>query len=405
MTGRFVYMDNHATTPVDPRVVDAMIPFFTEHFGNAASRQHRAGWVAGEAVEKARASVAGTIGAQSREIVFTSGATEANNLALKGMSATMRNRGDHIITVRTEHHSVLDVCHRLRKEGFRVTFLDVDADGLVNPGDVASAITDTTILVSVMLANNEIGTLQPLAEIGAICRSRGVTFHTDATQAVGKVPVNVDALQVDLLSMSAHKAYGPKGVGFLYVRRGPSRPLPSPQADGGGQEGGLRSGTLNVPGIVGCAKAVEIAVSEMEAEGLRLSRWRDEMFRAWQASPGGVRLNGHATRRLPHNLNVSFAGVEDSVLMMSMKDVAVSSGSACSSSKPEPSHVLAALGLRREEAGSAIRIGLGRFTTAEDVEYTTRRVAEEVTRLRGLHERGRRPEYDSTAQSITTTQT
>ncbi len=405
MTGKFVYMDYHATTPVDPRVLEAMLPYFTDHFGNASSNQHRAGWMAAEAVDKARASVARSIGAESREIVFTSGATEANNLALKGMGATLRNRGDHIVTIRTEHHSVLDVCHRLRKDGFNVTVLDVDGDGLVNPADVGEAITGSTILVSVMLANNEIGTLQPVAEIGAICRSRGVMLHTDATQAVGKVPVDVGALQVDLLSMSAHKVYGPKGVGFLYVRRTGSRTLPAPQVDGGGQEGGLRSGTLNVPGIVGCARALEIATAEMGAEGLRLAALRDGMFRAWQESPGGIRLNGHPTRRLPNNLNVSFAGVEDSVLMMSMKDIAVSAVSACSSAKPEPSHVLTALGLRREEAGSAIRLGLGRFTTAEEVDYVTRRVAEEVTRQRGLRATGRRTEHVSTTPSITTEQT
>lgn len=377
-------MDYHATTPVDPRVLEAMLPWFTERFGNPASRQHSPGWTADGAVTRARATIAGAIGATPREIVFTSGATESNNLAIKGMTSALRRRGSHIVTVRTEHHAVLDVCRRLEKDGVRVTRLGVDGDGLVDPEAVAAAITPETVLVSVMLANNEIGTIQPVAEIGEICRSKRIPFHTDATQAVGRIRVDVAALKVDLLSMSAHKAYGPKGTGFLYVRRGVNLPLPESQIDGGGQEGGLRSGTLNVPGIVGCAKAIEVAVGEMDAEATRLAALRDGMFRSWQASPGDVRLNGHPSRRLPNNLNVCFPGVEDAVLMMSMKDVAVSSGSACSSSKPEPSHVLAALGLPRELAGSAIRFGLGRFTTAEEAEYVTRRVDEEVTRLRGL---------------------
>jgi cysteine desulfurase len=403
VTDGVIYMDYHATTPVDPRVLEAMLPYFTKHFGNPSSRQHRAGWEADEAVGRARTAVAEAIGASPREIVFTSGATEANNLALKGTAAALRSRGEHIVTVRTEHNSVLDVCRRLERGGLRVTYLDVDADGLLDPAAVAAAITGETILVSVMLANNEIGTLQPLEEIGRICRSRGVLLHTDATQAVGKVPVDVERLRVDLLSMSAHKVYGPKGVGFLYVRRSGSRPLPVSQNDGGGQEGGLRSGTLNVPGIVGCAKAVGIATAEMDSEAARLSAWRDGMFRSWQETPGGVRLNGHPTRRLPNNLNVSFPGVEDTVLMMSMKDVALSSGSACSSSKPEASHVLAALGLGRELAGSAVRFGLGRFTTGEEVEYVTRRVAEEVARLRAIRGGGVAPGKQSKTPSITTT--
>ncbi len=399
MNDDVIYMDYQATTPVDPRVVEAMLPYFTERFGNPASRQHRQGWIASEAVERARATVAASIGAAPREIVFTSGATESNNLALRGMAAALRNRGDHIVTVRTEHRSVLDVCRKLSGSGFRVTFLDVDGDGLVDPRELSAAITGSTILVSVMIANNEIGTVQPVEEIGSICRERGVVFHTDATQAVGKVPVDVIRLNADLLSMSAHKIYGPKGVGFLYVRRAGTRPLPVPQADGGGHEGGVRSGTLNVPGIVGCARALEIAGAEMAAEAARHSRWRDEMLRAWESSPGDIRLNGHPTRRLPNNLNVSFPGVEDTLLMMSMKDVAVSSGSACSSSTPEPSHVLRALGLPRAIAGSAVRFGIGRFTTEADVRHVTRRVAEEVTRIRGLRT-GRRP--SATATTITT---
>jgi cysteine desulfurase len=393
-------MDYHATTPVDPRVLEAMMPWFTERFGNPASRQHSQGWTADEAVGTAWAAVATAIGAAAREIVFTSGATEANNLAIKGIAAALRNKGGHIVTVRTEHHAVLDVCRKLEKGGCTVTWLGVDADGLVDPGDVAAAITPQTVLVSVMLANNEIGTIQPVAEIGAICRSRGVAFHTDATQAVGRIPVDVVSLNVDLLSMSAHKVYGPKGVGFLYVRRSAGLPLPECQVEGGGQEGGLRSGTLNVPGIVGCARAIEIGVAEMDGESARLSKWRDEMFAAWQDAPGRIRLNGHPTRRLPNNLNVCFPGVEDTVLMMSMKDVAVSSGSACSSSKPEPSHVLAALGVPREMGGSAIRFGLGRFTTGEEVSYVTRRVAGEVARLRAL--RGGSPAGRSGKMQTTT---
>ena len=379
-----VYMDCHATTPVDPRVLEAMLPWFSERFGNPASRQHSFGWTADEAVGRAREAISRAIGAAPREIVFTSGATEANNLAIRGMAGALRRKGKHIVTVKTEHHAVLDVCRSLEKEGWSITRLDVDADGLLDPAAVAAAITPATVLVSVMLANNEIGTIQPAAEIGAICRSKGVAFHTDATQAVGKIPVNVAALNADLLSMSAHKAYGPKGAGFLYVRRGTGVTLPEPLLEGGGQEGGLRSGTLNVPGIVGCARAIEIAVAEMDAEAARLSSWRDAMLAAWRESPGDVRLNGHPVKRLPNNLNVCFAGVEDNVLMMSMKDIAVSSGSACSSSKPEPSHVLAAIGIPRALTGTAIRFGLGRFTTADEVSYVTKRVADEVTRLRAL---------------------
>lgn len=379
-----VYMDYHATTPVDPRVVEAMLPYFTERFGNPASRQHRHGWVAAEAVERARASVASLVGASTREIVFTSGATESNNLAIRGACQALRSRGDHLVTAASEHRSVLDVCRRLGRDGFSVTVLGVDGDGLVEPAAVAAAITPRTVLVSVMLANNEIGTLQPVAEIGRICRERGVVFHTDATQAVGRIPVDVGAIGADLLSASAHKMYGPKGIGLLVVRRSGSRPLPAPQAVGGGHEGGLRSGTLNVPGIVGFGKAAEIAAAEMGDEAGRVSAWRDGMLRAWRESPGDVRLNGHPSLRLPNNLNVSFPGVEDNVLMMSLKDVAVSSGSACSTSTPEPSHVLAALGLGKDEAGSAIRIGLGRFTTGEEVRHATARVAEEVRRLRSL---------------------
>jgi len=376
-----VYMDYHATTPVDPRVLESMLPWFTENFGNPASRQHRYGWAAEEAVDRARTAIAGAIGADPREIVFTSGATEANNLAIRGTAAAAREGGE-IVTVRTEHSSVLDVCGKLGKRGVRVVTLDVDGEGLVDPRAVREALTDRTIIVSVMLANNEIGTIQPLAEIGEICRAAGVLFHTDATQAVGKIPVDVASLKVDLLSFSAHKVYGPKGTGCLYVRRGRPAVRIVGQIDGGGHEGGLRSGTLNVPGIVGCAKAVELAVAEMGTESRRLAALRDGMLAAWTGQPGGVSLNGHPVHRLPNNLNVSFAGVDNDVLMMNMKDVAVSSGSACTTGKPEPSHVLSALGFSPERVHSSIRLGLGRFTTDEDARYVTRRVAEEVARIR-----------------------
>jgi len=388
MKTRTVYMDNHATTPVDPRVLESMLPWFTENFGNAASRQHRFGWAAEEAVDRARTTIARTIGADPREIVFTSGATESNNLAIRGVA---ENRdGGHIVTVRTEHSAVLDVCAKLERRGFRVTRLDVDQDGLVDPSAVRDAITDRTVLVSVMMANNEIGTIQPVAAIGEICRAAGVPFHTDATQAVGKIPVDVAALKVDLLSFSAHKVYGPKGVGGLYVRRGKPAVRLVSQMDGGGHEGGLRSGTLNVPGIVGCARALEIAAAEMDAESVRLVRLRDGMLDLWRRDPGEVELNGHPLRRLPNNLNVSFLGIENDVLMMNMKDIAVSSGSACTTGKAEPSHVLSSLGLPPDRLRSAVRFGLGRFTTAEDAQYVAGRVSDEVTRMRARAPRGKK---------------
>ncbi len=380
MKERTVYLDNHATTPVDPRVLESMLPWFTENFGNAASRQHRFGWAAEEAVDRARSAVARAIGADAREIVFTSGATESNNLAIRGVAGG--REGGHIVTVRTEHSSVLDVCAKLERRGYRVTRLAVDEEGLVDPSAVRDAITDGTVLVSVMLANNEIGTIQPLRAIGEICRAAGVLMHTDATQAVGKIPVDVASLNVDLLSLSAHKVYGPKGVGCLYIRRGKPAVRIVSQMDGGGHEGGLRSGTLNVPGIIGLGRALEIATAEMEGESARLALLRDEMLGRWLREPGGVALNGHPDRRLPNNLNVSFIGVENDVLMMNMKDVAFSSGSACTTGKPEPSHVLSALGLPQDRLRSAVRFGLGRFTTAEDARYAAGRVAEEVTRLR-----------------------
>jgi cysteine desulfurase len=386
MTARPVYMDYHATTPVDPRVLDAMLPWFTEEFGNPASRQHRFGWAAEAAVDRARATVAGTIGADPREIVFTSGATESNNLAIRGVAAA--RDGGHLITVRTEHRAVLDVCAKLGRKGYEVTVLDVDRDGMVDPSAVRKAITGKTVLVSVMLANNEIGTIQPLAAIGEICREAGIPLHTDATQAVGKIPVDVASLKVDLLYLSAHKVYGPKGVGCLYVRRGKPALRIVSQMDGGGHEGGLRSGTLNVPGIVGCARALELAAAEMRDESARLAHLRDGMIGSWRTNPGHVELNGHPALRLPNNLNVSFIGADSSALMMNMKDVAVSSGSACTTGTPEPSHVLSALGLSPERLRSAIRFGLGRFTTGEEVRFVTERVATEVGRLRAASGRG-----------------
>ncbi len=377
-----VYMDSHATTPVDPRVLDAMMPYFTEHFGNAASRQHKFGWVAEEAVESSRKTIATVIGTESREIVFTAGATESNNLAIKGTADALRQKGNHIVTVQTEHKSVLDACKRLEKSGCQVTYLPVDKYGLINLSDFEKAITPKTIIASVMIANNEIGTLQPVAEIGSICKERNILFHTDATQAVGKVPVDVKSMNIDMMSFSGHKLYGPKGVGALYVRSSNPQVKLTPLMDGGGHERGIRSGTLNVPGIVGLAKAVELSAQLMNEETSRLSAMRDTMYESFRREIGDVVLNGHPVQRLPHNLNVSFIGVEDNVLMMSLKDVAVSTGSACSSIDPHPSHVLKALHVPQQQLHSAIRFGLGRFTTDEEINYVVNRVVESVKKLR-----------------------
>jgi len=387
-----VYMDNQATTRVDPRVLAAMLPYFTERYGNAGSTSHAFGWEAKEAVDRARESIAAAIGAQPREIVFTSGATESDNLAIRGVAQRTRRRGNHLISIATEHKAVLDTLAHLARQGFEVTLLDVEPAGspragLLSAEKVAQAIRDDTILVSVMLANNEIGVIQPLAEIGAVCRERGVPLHCDATQAVGKIPVDVEQLHVDLLSFSAHKIYGPKGVGALYVRRRPPMRLES-QIDGGGQEHGLRSGTLNVPGIVGFAAAVEIAVAEMPAEAVRLAGLRDRLFAGLNGELTGVALNGPALEspgvRLPGNLNVSLAYVDGEALLLSMKDLAVSSGSACTSANPEPSHVLRALGLDDDLTRASLRFGLGRFNTAEEVEFAIRTVSESVLRLRQM---------------------
>ena len=378
-----IYFDNHATTPVDPRVVDAMLPFFTERFGNSASK-HAFGWEAESAVHEARKNVGSLIGAAPKEIIFTSGATESDNLAIKGVAELYRDRGDHIITCAAEHKAVLDCCKFLEHQGYRVTYLPVDGNGTVDLDRLRSAIDDKTLLISIMLANNEVGTIQPLAEIGRIAGERGVLFHTDATQAVGKMPIDVAGWGVHLLSMTAHKLHGPKGIGALYVSaRKPAVRL-SPTVHGGGHEGGMRSGTLNVPGIVGFGKACAIARQEMETELPHVTRLRDRLETGLFARLDELRLNGHPTERLCGNLNVAFGYVEGESLIMGLNDVAVSSGSTCTSAALEPSHVLKAMGVREDLAHGSIRFGLGRFNTEEEVDYVVERVAEEVTRLRGL---------------------
>ena len=385
-----VYMDNHATTRVDPRVVEAMLPFFTEDYGNPGSVNHAFGWRAKEAVDAARGSIAAALGAGTRDIVFTSGATESDNLALRHRRAC-RRKGNHLVSVTTEHKSVLDPLARLSRRGFEVTLVPVEQAGseragLLDVERLAAAMRDDTILVSVMLANNEIGLIQPLAEISALCRRRGVPLHCDATQAVGKMPVDVDVLGVDLLSFSGHKIYGPKGIGGLYVRRRNSAARLQPQIDGGGQEGGFRSGTLNVPGIMGLARALELCLAEMADERQRLAGLRNRLYSGLVEKIEGVTLNGPSLadeRRLPGNLNASFAYVHGEALMMSMQQLAVSSGSACTSANPEPSHVLR-LGLDEDQTRASLRLGLGRFNTAEEVEFAIGAVAESVHRLRKL---------------------
>ena len=378
-----IYFDNHATTPVDPRVVDAMLPFFTEQFGNSASK-HAFGWEAEAAVHQARKHIGNLIGAAPKEIVFTSGATESDNLAIKGVAELHRDRGDHIITCAAEHKAVLDCCKFLERQGYRVTYLPVDAYGTVDMDRLRAAIDDRTLLISIMLANNEVGTIQPLAEIGRIADEHGILFHTDATQAVGKMPVDVAAWGVHLLSMTAHKLHGPKGVGALYVSaRKPAARL-SPTIHGGGHEGGMRSGTLNVPGIVGFGKACEIAREEMATELPHISRLRDRLETGLFSRLDELHLNGHPTERLCGNLNVAFGYVEGESLIMGLNDVAVSSGSTCTSAALEPSHVLKAMGVREDLAHGSLRFGLGRFNTEEEVDYVLDRVKEEVTRLRGL---------------------
>ena len=379
-----IYMDNHATTPVDPRVFAAMKPYFMEIFGNAASRNHSFGWAAEEAVEKARKQIADLIGANSKEIVFTSGATESNNLAIKGVAEMYAEKGNHIITAATEHKAVLDTCKHLEKNGVRVTYLPVQTNGLIDLDMLKDAITDKTILVSIMYANNEIGVIQPMAEIGKIAKAKGVLVHSDATQAVGKVPVNVIQDNVDIMSLSGHKMYGPKGVGALYVRRKSPRVQITAQMDGGGHERGMRSGTLNVTGIVGLGEACGLAKAEMPEESKRLAHLRDKLRGKLESELDEVYINGTMEHRLPNNLNISFAYVEGESLLMGINDIAVSSGSACTSATLEPSYVLKALGAGDDLAHSSIRFGLGRFNTEEEVDYVADKVVDVVRKLREL---------------------
>jgi cysteine desulfurase len=390
-----IYMDNHATTPVDPRVVEAMLPFFTNRFGNAASRNHSFGWTAEEAVENARAQIARLINASPKEIIFTSGATESDNLAIKGVAEMYREKGNHIITQATEHKAVLDTCKRLEKYGYEVTYLPVEKDGRVNLEDLERAITPKTILITIMYANNEIGTVQPVAEIGRIAKAHNVLFHVDGVQAVGKIPVDVQKDGIHLMSISAHKIYGPKGVGALYVRRKNPRVQVASQIDGGGHERGMRSGTLNVPGIVGLGKACEICHEEMSTEAVRMAALRDRLKQAIMGQLDEVYINGSLEHRLPNNLNISFAYVEGESLLMGINDVAVSSGSACTSATLEPSYVLKALGVGEDLAHTSIRFGLGRFNTEEEVDYVAQRVVETVSRLRELS-----PLYDLAKEGV-----
>lgn len=378
-----VYLDNNATTPVDPRVLEAMIPFFTQHFGNAASRNHAFGWEAEDAVDQARKDIADLINASDKEIIFTSGATESNNLALKGVFEMYRDKGNHIITVNTEHKAILDTCKHLEKAGAEITYLETGEDGLVTLEQVEQAIRKETILVTIMYANNEIGVIQPIREIGALCAAKGILFHSDATQAVGKIPVDVIADNIHLMSFTAHKMYGPKGIGALYVRRKNPRVKVTAQMDGGGHERGMRSGTLNVPGIVGFGKAAALAKAEMQADAERLSKLRDKLEHALLELEESY-VNGSREHRLPHCTNMSFKYVEGEGLIMGVKDIAVSSGSACTSASLEPSYVLKNLGLDDELAHSSLRFGLSRFTTDEEIDFTINCVKTAVTRLREM---------------------
>lgn len=380
---KLIYLDHNATTPVDPRVLEAMLPYFTEIYGNAASIDHEAGHIANQAVERAREQCAKAINARPEEIVFTSGATESDNISLFGVAERYADKGDHIITCVTEHKAVLDCCRRLEQLGKRVTYLPVDQYGLVDPDMVRKAITPRTILISIMFANNEIGTIAPVKEIGAIAREHGVLFHTDAAQAVGHVPVDVEAMNIDLLSFSAHKIYGPKGIGGLYVRRRSPRVKVAPVIYGGGHERGIRSGTLNVPGIVGMGKALEIAGKEMKKDAERYRAWTKQMLEQLRAELGeeNVALNGHPTQRLPHNLNVSLKGIESKSLVVQLKDIAISTGSACTSAKVEPSHVILALGFGEERAHSAIRVGVGRSNNDSDILISAGKILREAHRL------------------------
>jgi cysteine desulfurase len=377
-----IYLDYHATTPVDRRVLDAMLPFFSDTFGNAASKTHSYGWDAADAVQQAREQVAGLVGVSAKEICFTSGGTEANNLALQGVARARRARGEHIVTVCTEHSSVIDTARHLEQDGFRVTFLPVGRDGLIDLNQLEDALTDRTILVSIMAGNNEIGVLQPIREAAALAHARGIPFHTDAVQAAGKIPFNIAELDVDLASMSAHKMYGPKGVGALVVRRRKPVIEMEPIVHGGRHEQGLRSGTLNVPGIVGFGKAAAICAAEVEEEAGRVERLRGRLL-ARLRDLDGVSVNGSLERRLPHNLNVGFERVEAEGLLMSLGDIAVSTGSACASASAAPSHVLTAIGVQPDVARASLRFGLGRFTTEEEIDLAAERVVKAVTHLRG----------------------
>jgi cysteine desulfurase len=379
-----IYLDNHATTRMDPRVLDAMLPYFTEYFGNAASRNHEFGWVAEQAVDKARKQIADLIGATPREIIFTSGATESDNLAIKGVAEMYAEKGNHIITAATEHKAVLDTCKKLEKHGYRVTYLPLKGDGLIDLDMLRESFTDKTILVSIMYANNEIGVIQPVAEIGKMCRERGVLFHTDGVQAIGKVPVNVNTDNIDIMSITGHKLYGPKGAGALYVRRKNPRVQITAQMDGGGHERGMRSGTLNVPGIVGLGEACAICQREMPEEMARMRYLRDKLKNKLEAGIDEVFINGSMEHRLPQNLNMSFLYVEGESLLMGINDIAVSSGSACTSATLEPSYVLKALGLGDDLAHSSIRFGIGRFNTEEEIDYVADKLIEVVGKLREL---------------------
>src|SRR5713101_5133988 len=379
-----IYMDNHATTPVDPRVLEEMMPYFTGKFGNSASRNHEFGWLAEEAVETARERIAKLVGATAKEIIFTSGATESDNLAIKGVAEMYKEKGNHIITAVTEHKAVLDTGKRLEKYGYRVTYMAVQKDGLIDLEELKHVMDDKTILVTIMAANNEIGVVQPIAEIGKLCRERGVIFHTDATQAVGKIPIDVNKMNIDVMSISAHKMYGPKGVGALYVRRKNPRVQISAIIDGGGHERGMRSGTLNVPGIVGLGKACQLCMEEMAKESCRLAGLRNRLRDNIMGRLDEVYINGSMEHRLPGNLNISFAYVEGESLLMGINDVAVSSGSACTSATLEPSYVLKALGTGDDLAHSSIRFGIGRFNSEAEVDYVADRVVETVERLREL---------------------
>ncbi len=379
-----IYMDYHATTPVDPRVLETMLPYFTQDFGNSASRNYAFGWAAEAAVENARKQVADLLGANPKEIIFTSGATESSNLAIKGVTEMYREKGNHVITCVIEHEAVIDTCKKLEKQGARVTYLPVQKDGRIDLDDLRAAITDKTILITVMTANNEIGVLQPVAEVGAIAKEKGILFHTDAVQAIGKVPFDVNQVKADLVSISAHKMYGPKGVGALYVRRRNPRVLLAEQISGGGHERRMRSGTLNVPGIVGLGKAAAICMAEMAADAARLIALRERLNERLHQNLDEIYINGSMEHRLPHNLNISFAYVEGESLLMGINDVAISSGSACASASLEPSHVLKALGAGDDLARSSIRFGLGRWTTEEEVDYVVDKLTDVVRRLREM---------------------